>query len=283
MPPPPRTFEANSWSVPLKPDKSPEEICRIRIRPETGEPKTFEADRYSPSDKLWKEVSDWLSANPTKRFRLESLNGASEPLGSKTYYMPATEPMTEFQKTAISADSSAAVVGIVNMAEKMGKALDTVGGIAESMAESLRKSRNDPPQFMIDQLRQREQRIEDLQKKLQQAETERDVALVMVQKATEGKTSSTAVEILREVNTTFNKAQPSIPDMLKKMLEAVKSGKLQDLLNLLRGESDESRAEIIANVVVAGLAATDAAKRNEWQALVLEKVQAKVDAASKSA
>lgn len=283
MPTVPTTFDANKWSVPLKPDKSPEELCRIRIRPEGGRPQSWEADRNSPSDKLRSDVAKWLSDNAVKRFRLESLNGASEPLGSKIYIMPETEPMNEPQKIAVSADSSSLIAGMTGMADRMGKALETVAKNCESMAESLRKSRMEAPAFMVEQLRDEQKQNHELRAKLQAAETERDVALVMVQQVKEGKTSSTAVELLREVNSAFNKAPPSIPDMLKKMLEAVKGGKLADLMNLLKSESDMSRAEIIANVVLAGLAATEPAKREEWQQLVWTKIQEKVDAASKSA
>lgn len=279
----PRTFDVEKWTVPLKADKSPQEICRIRIRPEGGEPNTWDADEHSPDQKLREEIAKWLSERPIKRFRLESLNGASEPLGSKTYHVPETVVMNEPQKPAAYADSTALVAGLTGMAEKMGKALETVAKNSESLAESLRKSRMDAPQFMVDQLSDKDRQIKELSSKLQTAETERDVALVMVQKAGEGKTTSTAVELLREVNTTFNKAQPSIPDMLKKMLQAVKAGKLEDLMNLLKSEPDLSRAEIISNVVLAGLAATDPEKREEWQGVVLQKVQAKVDAATRSA
>lgn len=299
----PHTFNPDSWQMPLKAGAQAAEACRIKIRPEGAKTRMWDADRHSPSPEMRREIKEWLIEESVKRFRMETMNGAGESIGSATYEyeysspevpkMPPenrTEPKNPEELSAavqMMREVGNTVSGVVRV---VNESMTIMSANSESFAETIRKTRMEAPAFFVELYKDQGKALDSANQKREEAEKQRDALALLLRQSEKEKsgdkpseTTSSTVAALKEVKEIFSMAQPTIPQILQKMMDALKQGKTADLQELLRQQSDDDRAEIAAGVVLASLLATEPAKREAFQEAVKLKIMTKVAAAQQAA
>ncbi|TAK97849.1 MAG: hypothetical protein EPO08_20630 [Rhodospirillaceae bacterium] len=280
-----------NWPMPLRDGCSILDICRIRCRADGIGISKWETDQHGPSEELRKKIAEWCRGGT--KIRIESLNGAGEPLGSITYQIPETPmpptPQAQEQPQNTTTNDHA-LNSILSMAKEnhaslmslAGKVVETLGIVSknsEGFAEAIRKGKSEAPEFFVKLFQDLQKEIGVEREKRIEAEKDRDVLAVLLkteqEKAKLG-SSNPMVSGLREVKEMMNIKPPTIEEMAGKMFEAIKLGKTEDIIRLLQLQPEEDRILVGVNIVLGIIIATPIEKRQEVFANMQQKIMEKV-------
>lgn len=263
------TFNHDFWTVPIKDEHSAADIAAIRVRGHGIESKSWAIPgTTTPPPEVRQGLQQHLAGYEGK-IRIETLNAKSEPIGTKNYTVELPPVMTTPAPTPapvpIPASESSAFTSLNILVNRLS---DMVGSTLKSntdLVESIRKSKQDAPEFFVGLYKEALKEIKALQAQVLELTSERDIALTLLQKSKDSPEKANALlEGLRELRGFATNAVPTVPQLLQKMIQSLLEGKTQDLISLLKEQSMAARVKIVVGLTMAAVEATPPEERQEF-------------------
>ena len=262
------TFNHDSWIVPIKDEHSPADIAAIRVRGQDIESKSWPIPgTTTPPPEVRQALRHHLSGYEGK-IRIETLNAKSEPIGTKNYTVelpPMSTPAPAPQPVPVPASESSAFTSLNILINRLSDTVTTISKSNSELVESIRKSKQDAPEFFVSLYKEALKKIESLQATVLDVTSERDIALTMLQKSKDSpEKANVLLEGLREIKGFASSAVPTVPQLLQKMMQSLLEGKTQDLIALLKEQSMAARVRIVVGLTLAAVEATPEEERQEF-------------------